>query len=346
MEPFRILTPEGELLSDPPLDLAGTRRLFAAMVTARTYDRKASAMQRQGRMATYPPFEGQEAAQIGSAAAVRPTDWMVATYRDAAAMWMHGYPWTALVLSRIGDERGGSPPEGVRCLPASITVGAHMLHAVGLGWASRLQGADDVAITYFGDGATSEGDFHEAMNFAGVYRTPTVFVCENNQYAISMPRASQTAAETIALKAEGYGMPGRFVDGNDLFAMYSVTAEAVARARSGEGPTLIEADTYRTGPHTTTDDPLRYRPQEEVDRWRACDPVDRVRRYLQGAGAWEDSWERAVGTDAAAEIEDAVAAAEALGPLDPSEVFGGMYERPTETLSDQRRLLLRDLGEG
>jgi len=241
MEPFCILDSDGNLLGDPPLDLDETRRLFAAMVSARTYDHKASAMQRQGRLATYPPFEGQEAAQIGSAAAVRPDDWMVGTYRDAAAMWMHGFPWMNLLLARIGDERGGSPPEGIRCLPASITVGAHMIHAVGLAWAERLQGTDSVAITYFGDGATSEGDFHEAMNFAGVYRTPTVFVCENNQYAISMPRRRQTAAETIASKAAGYGMPGVFVDGNDLFAVYAATSEAVARARAGEGPTLIEA---------------------------------------------------------------------------------------------------------
>jgi pyruvate dehydrogenase E1 component alpha subunit len=346
MEPFRILTPEGGLLDDPPIGVDETRRLFAAMVTARTYDHKASAMQRQGRLATYPPFEGQEAAQIGSAAAVERTDWMVATYRDAAAMWLHGYPWTNLMLSRIGDERGGSPPEGVRCLPASITVGAHMLHAVGLGWAARLRGDDAVAITYFGDGATSEGDFHEAMNFAGVYRTPTVFVCENNQYAISMPRSRQTAAETIAAKAEGYGMPGHYVDGNDLFAVYATTADAVERARSGGGPTLIEANTYRTGPHTTTDDPLRYRPAEEVERWRRCDPIDRVRRYLQQADAWDEAWERGIGEDAAAEVEAAVAAAESLEPITPDELFTAMYEQPTAALLAQQRMLFTELGEG
>ncbi len=345
MEPVRILAPDGHLLGDPPIGLDETRRLFAAMVTARTYDHKASAMQRQGRLATYPPFEGQEAAQIASAAAVRPDDWMVATYRDAAAMWMHGFGWTQLLLGRIGDERGGSPPEGVRCLPASITVGAHMLHAVGLGWAERLLGRDTIAITYFGDGATSEGDFHEAMNFAGVYATPTVFICENNQYAISMPRSRQTAAETIASKAAGYGMPGVLVDGNDLLAMYAVTAEAARRARRGEGPTLIEAATYRTGPHTTTDDPLRYRPADEVERWRARDPIDRVRRYLQSAGGWDEAWERGVTEDASAEIEDAVAAAEALEPFTPEEVFSGMYEQPTTALAGQLEMLRRERGQ-
>ncbi len=345
MEPLRILDSEGRLLGDPPIDLDETRRLFGAMVSARTYDHKASAMQRQGRLATYPPFEGQEAAQIGSAAAVQSDDWMVATYRDAAAMWMHGFPWVNLLLARIGDERGGLPPEGVRCLPASITVGAHMIHAVGLAWAERLQGTDAVAITYFGDGATSEGDFHEAMNFAGVYGTPTVFVCENNQYAISTPRHRQTAAETIASKAAGYGMPGVFVDGNDLFAVYAATSEAVGRARGGDGPTLIEANTYRTGPHTTTDDPLRYRPAEEVEQWRACDPIDRVRRYLQEADAWDPAWEHGIEEDASAEIEGAVTAAEALEPLGLDEVFGGMYEEPTTALTDQQRMLLRLRGE-
>jgi len=345
MEPLRILTPEGELVGDPPVDLAGTRRLLAAMITARTYDHKASAMQRQGRLATYPPFEGQEAAQIGSAAAVRRDDWMVATYRDAAAMWFHGYPWLNLVLTRIGDERGGAPPEGVRCLPASITVGAHMLHAVGLGWAARLRGEEAVAITYFGDGATSEGDFHEAMNFAGVYRTPTVFVCENNHYAISMPRSRQTAAETIAAKATGYGMPGEYVDGNDLFAVYAATARAVERARAGEGPTLIEALTYRSGPHTTTDDALRYRPQEEVDLWRSRDPIDRVRRYLRAAGEWDEAWERGVAEDAAAEIESAIQEAETLEPLGPVELFAGMFAEPTAPLADQLLRLRRERGE-
>src|SRR5439155_8607884 len=170
---------------------------------------------------------------------------MVATYRDAAAMWLHGYPWKLLLLGRMGDERGGSPPQDIPILPPSITVGAHMLHAVGLAWAGRLLGEDRIAITYFGDGATSEGDFHEAMNFAGVYRLPVVFLCQNNQYAISLRRDRQTASESIAIKGEGYGMPGVLVDGNDLLAMYRATSEAIGRAGAGGGPTLIEALTYR-----------------------------------------------------------------------------------------------------
>jgi pyruvate dehydrogenase E1 component alpha subunit len=346
MEAFRLLDPEGRLQGDPPLGIDDVRRLFAAMLEARAYDRKASAMQRQGRLATYAPLEGQEAAQIGSVGALRPDDWLVATYRDAGAMWLHGYGWKQLFLGRMGDERGGSAPDGVPVLPPSITVGAHMIHAVGLGWAAAMLGEERVALTLFGDGATSEGDFHEAMNFAGVYRIPTVFVCQNNQYAISMARDRQTAAATIAQKADGYGMPGVLVDGNDLLAMYSATSEATERARSGEGPTLIEALTYRTGPHTTTDDHLRYRSADEVERWRRRDPIDRVRVYLRDAGAWDREWEDDVSAAAAASIEDAVAAAEAVEPPEPSDIFESMYAEPTAVLERQRSELLRDLGEG
>ncbi|HDH03522.1 MAG TPA: pyruvate dehydrogenase (acetyl-transferring) E1 component subunit alpha, partial [Actinobacteria bacterium] len=264
----QILTHEGRLLADSPLEVDEVRRLYQAMIAARLFDHKSVAMQKQGRLATYAPFEGQEAAQIGSAAAMRPDDWMVATYRDAAAMWMQGYPWTSLILWRSGDERGGRPPDDVRVLPPSITVGAHMLHAVGLAWAAKLQGSDTAAVTYFGDGATSEGDFHEAMNFASVYNTGTVFLCQNNGYAISMPTDRQSASETIAQKAAAYGMRGVLVDGNDLLAMYEATSVALARARDGLGPTLIEALTYRIGPHTTNDDPSRYRPRTEEEAWR------------------------------------------------------------------------------
>ncbi|NQV05076.1 pyruvate dehydrogenase (acetyl-transferring) E1 component subunit alpha [bacterium] len=344
MEQRCILDPEGNLISEAPVGLDETERLFDAMLTARLYDRKCSAMQRQGRLATYAPYEGQEAAQIGSAAALRPGDWMAGTYRDAAAMWMHGYPFVNLLLFRMGDERGGCPPEDVFILPPSITVGGHMIHAVGLAWASLIKGDDRVAITYFGDGATSEGDFHEAMNFAAVYETPTIFVCQNNQYAISMSREGQTRSATIAGKADAYGMPGVLVDGNDVLAMLAVTTEAVDRARSGGGPTLIEAFTYRAGPHTTTDDPLRYRPAEEVDEWSHRDPIVRVRRYLQHNGRWDHDREQTVLDGVAAAIEAAVAEAEATDPYTAIEVFEAMYAEPTPVLKAQRDALLRDQG--
>jgi pyruvate dehydrogenase E1 component alpha subunit len=270
---------------------------------------------------------------------------MVATYRDAAAMWFHGYPRELLLLGRMGDERGGCPPEGVPILPPSITVGAHMLHAVGLAWAATLQAQDRLAITYFGDGATSEGDFHEAMNLAGVYRAPVVFLCENNLYAISLRRDRQTASETIAMKAEGYGMPGVLVDGNDLFAVYGATAAAVSRARSGHGPTLIEALTYRLGPHTTADDPGRYRDPGEEAEWRPRDPLDRIRRFLAQEGAWDEAWQEGIEREESSAIEAAVAAAEALPPQLPEEIFEAMFAEMTQQLREQQRELLAAEGE-
>lgn len=342
LEPLQILPPEGPPTAELPLSLDEIARLYRAMVVARAFDRKCSAMQRQGRLATYAPFEGQEAAQIGAAAALEPRDWLVASYRDAAAMWYHGFPMLNLILWRSGDERGGRAPEHVNVLPPSITVGGHMIHAVGISWGERLQGNDAVAMTMFGDGATSEGDFHEAMNFAGVYALPTVFICQNNGWAISMPRDQQTAAETIAGKADGYGMPGVLVDGNDLLAMYRTTATAVSRARSGGGPTLIEAVTFRVGPHTTTDDAGRYRSDDTVEGWRARDPLLRIRRLLEADGAWDDDAQTDADLEGGALVEKAVAEAEAVEPFGPEEIFNGMFATPTPRLEDQRKRLLED----
>ncbi len=339
---LQILRPDGTLVGDAPVDVDTTRDLYHAMVVGRVYDRKCTAMQKQGRLATYAPFEGQEACQIGAVAPLEEQDWVVATYRDAAAMWFAGYPMVNLILGRTGDERGGQIPEGVNVLPPSITVGGHMIHAVGTGWASKLQGDGGVSLTMFGDGATSEGDFHEAMNFAGVYQTPTVFFCQNNGWAISLPFEQQTNAAALVDKAIGYGMPGVRIDGNDLFAVVAATTEAVETARSGGGPTFIEAMTYRIGPHTTADDPGRYRTEEATDEWRRSDPIDRVRAYLVANDAWDQSWEDEVADEASDQVEAAVEEAEALDPFTAGEVFDAMFAEPTQTLLDQRDMLRRD----
>ena len=338
---LQLLTPSGDVLGEPPLSVDLTRRLYRAMVYVRTFDRKCTALQKQGRLATYAPFEGQEAAQVGSAAPLDPEDWMVASYRDAAAMWMQGYPWELLIAWRTGDERGGRPPEHVSVLPPSITVGGHMLHAVGLAWSARHFSENRIAITYFGDGATSEGDFHEAMNLAAVYGLGVVFFCQNNQYAISMPRHAQTRSETIAEKAIAYGMPGVQVDGNDLFAVFTATAEAIDRARAGEGPTLIEAVTYRLGPHTTSDDPTRYRDEDEVAEWRRRDPLERVRIFLSERDAWSPEWQEKLETEAAVEIERAVELAEGMDGLGPSRIFEGMFDEVPPHLVEQRAEAIR-----
>ncbi len=333
---LQILSPAGELQAASPVDLETTRDLYRQLIAARLYDRKATALQKQGRLATYAPYEGQEAAQIGSAAAMRSTDWMAATYRDAAAMWAHGYTWRCLFLGRTGDERGGAPPQDCRALPPSITVGGHMVHAVGLAWGARLQGKDDIAITYFGDGATSEGDFHEAMNFAGVYKSGTVFLCTNNGFAISLPRSEQTASETIAQKADAYGMPGVIVDGNDVLAVYQATRDAAKRARRGEGPTLIEALSYRIGPHTTADDPSRYRDAQETEDWLAKDPLARVKKYLISEGVWDQAWDDELWRVEGEAVEAGITEAEALDAFAPGEIIDNMFAEPTQTLEAQR----------
>jgi len=327
---FNLINPDGSVVDRLPVTLEEMRYLYADMVEARTYDRKSMAMQRQGRLATYAPFQGQEGAQIGAAAALRDDDWVAATYRDAALNWRAGYSWELLILGRTGDERGGQVPEGVNILPPSITVGGHMIHAVGLAWAEMLRGTGRVALTSFGDGATSEGDFHEAMNFAAVYQTPTVFFCQNNGYAISYPVAEQTRSETIAAKAAAYGMPGERVDGNDVVAVLVRVQEAVERARSGGGPTLIEAVTYRMGPHTTADDPGRYREDSEPDDWEARDPLRRVRILLEKAGGWSEEWQSELEEEASHRIEAAVEAAESVPPPTLEEMLARMLAPSAE----------------
>lgn len=336
---LQFITPSGTFHPDAPEpDFDEIVDLHRRMIQARAYDRKCNAMQKQGRLATYASFEGQEAAQIGSAAALRPDDWMVATYRDAAAMHAQGYPLELLIAGRTGDERGGSPPEGINVLPPSITVGGHMVHAVGLAWAEALLGRDRVAITYFGDGATSEGDFHEAMNFAAVFKTGCIFLCQNNGWAISMPAERQMASETIAQKADAYGMPGVRVDGNDVAAVLAVTRDAVSLARSGGGPTLIEAVTFRMGPHTTADDPGRYRAMDLTEAWRERDPIQRTFRLLVDHGRWDDEQQRDEETRAAEAVEQAVNVAESLPEPTASDMFDSMFSSPPSHLVEQRRI--------
>jgi pyruvate dehydrogenase E1 component alpha subunit len=336
---FGLINPDGSVRDRLPITVDEMKTLYADMVEARSFDTKSMAMQRQGRLATYAPFRGQEAAQIGAAAALRDDDWVAATYRDAALNWRAGYPWELLILGRTGDERGGEAPDGVNVMPPSITVGGHMIHAVGLAWAEKLKGSDRIALTSFGDGATSEGDFHEAMNFAAVYQTPTVFFCQNNGYAISYPISEQTRSESIAIKAEAYGMPGIQVDGNDVVAVLVAVREAATLARSGEGPSLIEAVTYRMGPHTTADDPTRYRDHDEAAEWEERDPLSRVRSLLEQQGAWSEDWQTDLERQASQRIERAVEWAESIPAPTFEEMLNRMYAQPTQPL-------LRQLEEG
>lgn len=340
-EMVQILDPQGicdETLR-PDLSDEELRKLYRQMLLSRLVDRKAFSLQRQGRIGTYGQFEGQEAAQVGSAYALRKEDWMVPSYRDGAAMLVHGFPLTKFFTYLMGSEEGNRVPTDVRCLPFAIVVGSQPMHAVGLAWAAKIRRESSVALTYFGDGATSQGDVHEAMNFASVFQVPCIFFCQNNQFAISMPRCRQSAAKTLAQRAIGYGMPGIVVDGNDLFAVYAVAKEAVERARAGGGPAMIEAITYRLGAHTTADDPTRYRDDAEVTEWRKKDPMERVRRYLEARGFWAQHGEDALRQEANAEVEAAVETAEKLPPPEPDDIFRYMFHELTPQLREQCKML-------
>ena len=307
------------------------------MMLTRAFDDKGMRLQRQGRFGTFSQVRGQEAAITGSAAALDPQrDWVVPQYRELPALLRQGFPLERFILYFSGNPAGGAVPEGVNCLPLNIALASHLPHAVGLGWGFRQQGSDAVVAAYFGDGASSEGDAHEALNLAGIVKAAVVFFLSNNGWAISTPRSRQSAAASLACRAVGYGMPGVVVDGNDLLAVHQVTARAVLRARAGEGPTLIEAITYRTGPHNTADDPSRYVDEEERQRWLALDPIVRVQRYLAGRGRWDDSIQAEVEARNRTVIDHALAAAAAYPAANAGQLFDHLYAAFPSRVSRQR----------
>ena len=252
---------------------------------------------------------------------------------------MMGISLKNFMLYWMGNEIGSRAPDGINVMPVSIPVGTHPLHAVGTAWAAKLRGDKIVTLTYFGDGATSKGDFHEAMNFAGVYKAPTIFFCQNNQYAISVPRSLQTASKTIAQKAIAYGFDGIQVDGNDLFAVFEATHEAVEKARSGGGPVLIEGVTFRFGPHTTADDPTKYRTDQEIEPWKPLDPMVRLRLYLKEKNLWNEMVEQQLTEEAQKEIDQVVKDAEAIPVPGVEEIFKYVYAEMTSQLKEQMNYL-------
>jgi 2-oxoisovalerate dehydrogenase E1 component len=309
-----IIDPDGELLvEDPGLDPELYQTMYRNMVLSRALDRRMLALQRQGRLGTYAMLEGQEAVQIGSALALEPTDFVFPSYREHGVQVTRGLPMEVLLAYWKGLPNSEWDIEKYRTGIVTVPIATQLPHAVGYSYMTKLRGEDTVTVTYFGDGATSEVDFHSGMNFAGVWKTPTVFICANNGYAISVPYQKQTAAETIAQKADGYGFEGLRVDGMDPIAVYLATRMAARRAREGRGPTLIEAMTYRYGPHATADDPSLYRSDEEVAAWKKKDPIERLRRFLENRGEWDER----VGEKVAMEITEAVDAAVASLEAEP-----------------------------
>jgi pyruvate dehydrogenase E1 component alpha subunit len=336
---LQLLAEDGSPAGGPLPNLSPERLREALrwMKVGRVFDARAIALQRQGKSLTYAGMHGQEAALVGSALALDPTrDWICPQYRESLALAIHGFPLARFFLYLRGHPVGGALPDGVKILPVQISVAQQITHAVGLAWGLKLQGKDGAVLAYFGDGATSEGAFHEGANFAGVMGAPVVLFCQNNGWAISTPRARQTAARTLAEKAGGYGFPGIQVDGNDLFAVYSATREAVERARSGDGPTLIEAVTYRLGAHTTADDPTRYVPPDELDRHTRRDPLARLAAYLTREGLLDDATEAALDEEARTIVAAAYAEADATPEPPDDGFFDHIYASPPPRLEQQR----------
>jgi pyruvate dehydrogenase E1 component alpha subunit len=347
-ERLRVLDEDGRAAPDldPGLSDAVLRTLYERMVRARAADSKAIKLQRQGRLGTYAPSLGHEAAQVGLASAMTADDWFFPYFRDLGAFLTLGYPLADYYQFWMGHEAGLRTPDGLNIFPIAIPVGSQIPQAVGAGIAVKSRKLGAAVVTTFGDGATSEGDFHEGLNFAGVFRTPNVFVCFNNQYAISVPRSHQTAAATIAQKALAYGFPGVQVDGNDVLAVYAAAREALTAARSGGGPTLIEAYTYRLGDHTTSDDAARYRTKEEVQEWVLRDPIVRFRRHLALKGLWDEASEKEIQAAAAESVEKAVAEAEARPAASVDDIFAYTYAAMPPDLEIQRAELKASLPEG
>jgi pyruvate dehydrogenase E1 component alpha subunit len=346
---FRMLDVEGHLPegTDPGLPDDELIEAYRWMVFSRMLDERATSLQRQGRVGTYSAVYGQEASVLGSSFALDPArDWIVPQYRETPAILRHGYPLVAYLLYLLGNPLGGQVPEDVRVTPLQIALAAQLPHAAGLALGLKMQRVDGVVMTFCGDGASSEGDFHEACNFAGIVKAPVIFVLQNNGYAISTPRSKQTAAASFASRAQGYGFPGERVDGNDFLAVHAVAQRAVQRARSGGGPTLIESQTYRLYPHNTADDQSRYVPPEELAVRRKADPLPRFHAYLSGRGLVGEEQVSRWREEIDAELGEAVAAAERHPRPTPGQLFDHVYTRPPARLRRQREDLAAAVNEG
>lgn len=330
---------------EPRLKEEDLIRLYRVMVLAREGDQRMLKMQRQGRIGTFAPCTGQEAVSCGAVFAMTEKDWLVTAFRELGGRLMRGEPLSNAFLFHNGYEEGAAFPGGTRTLPVSIIVGSQTLHAVGIAYAMQYRGEKDSAVVvFFGDGGTSQGDFHEAMNFAGVWQVPVVFVCQNNHWAISVPRSKQTHSKTLAQKAIAYDIPGIQVDGNDALAVYKAAKEALERAHAGEGPTLIEAVTYRLMMHTTADDPTKYRLEEEVQEWWKKEPILRFRKYLEGKGIWNGDREAQLGKEIQEEVERAVKEFESRKDFKPDAPFDHVFATKHEEIEEQRACFLEELG--
>lgn len=335
---LEVLDYKGEIINEklvPKLDKELLIKMYKTMMLGRVADTKALQYQRQGRMLTYAPIKGQEAAQVGVIAALDTQDWMVPAFRELAGMLYKGAPLKQLFMYWYGNEEGNHFAKDLRILPISVPIASQLNHAAGLAYASKIKNKGEVVVAYVGDGGTSHGEFHEGVNFSAVFDLPVIIVIQNNQWAISTPRETQSKAKTLAHKAVGYGIPGIQVDGNDPLAMYIATKEAKERAQKGEGPTLIEALTYRLGPHTTSDDPTIYRSNEEVSYWEERDPITRFRIYLINQGHWSLEEDEKLEKEYKDYVNKTFKEVEGTGLIELDEVFKYNYETMSDDLKTQ-----------
>ncbi len=326
----------------PSLTAGGIRNIYEGMLLARAFDERALSLQREGRLGTYASIRGQEAAQVASALAAEKSDWIFPSFRETGVHIAAGYPVHQLFQYWSGDERGMRCPDDLNVFPVCIPVSTHLPHAVGAAIAMKLKKQKSAAIVYFGDGATSKGDFHEAFNMAGVFRAPVVFICQNNQWAISVPLSRQTAAKTLAQKALAYGFSGIQADGNDAFAVYRAASEALYKAREGGGPSFIECQTYRISDHTTADDSSRYRPAGEVEYWKAKDPLKRLKSYMEKEGLLTEDYQKQLEGKNERTLDEAFREMERIGPPPPSEMFAYTFRQP----SRRQEIEMRSFADG
>ncbi|MFW5889390.1 MAG: pyruvate dehydrogenase (acetyl-transferring) E1 component subunit alpha [Bacillota bacterium] len=337
-EMLQILDQEGKIVNDklvPKIKKDTLLKMYKTMVLGRIADEKAVQFQRQGRMLTYAPNHGQEAAQLGSIAAMDEDDWLVLAFRELNAMLYKGVTLEQSFLYWYGNEMGSQYDEDVKVLPVNVPIGSQINHAAGIAYASKLKENGEVTIAFIGDGGTSHGEFHEGMSFAATYDLPMIVIIQNNQYAISTPRKKVIKSKTLAQKAIAYGIPGIQVDGNDPLAMYLAVEKARERASKGEGPTLIEAVTYRIGAHTTSDNPKLYREDKEVEKWQKKDPLIRFKKYMIDKKYWSDKKDEELKEKSKKAVLDAFKKVEKTGLVDLEEIFKYTYEKLTPNLEKQ-----------
>lgn len=347
IEHLSILDQQGNVDSElePALEEKLLKKLHRFMLLSRRFDERLLSLQRQGRIGTFAPIKGQEAAQLGAVAVLEEQDWLFPSFREMAAELWRGKDLENVLLVYAGYNEGGFIPEGQRNFPVCIPVGTQLPYAAGMMYAAKYRRTNEIGMAFFGDGATSEGDFHEAMNFAGVFKIPLVFVCQNNQWAISIPREKQTKSKTLAQKALAYGIPGIQVDGNDILAVYAAAKEAAQRARSGEGPSMIECLTYRMSVHTTADDPRKYRTEDEEQQWMEKDPLDRFQKYLENSNLLSKEEIGSLEEEVESEIKGLIRSWEKQqeNAGDPIDMFDHVFETLPAYLEEQKESFRKGL---